>query len=565
MSQLLETDIAWARKRVPINFPLHVLHGKGPSSRKTIAKTAAPGVYVFSYPLLSSKDADEILWRISPDAILCDEAHYIKDRSSARTQRLMRFVDEKKPRGVGLSGTITSKSVMDYWHLARWILGTRCPLPLSSSMAAEWAAVLDSTAPSSYEEKNAIEDQGPAGTGPLTPLVDWARRVDPSTPFPATRAGFRRAYRLRLEACPGVVASGENELGISLVFANEPVADYEKSDNWKQLASLMSQIENSWLTPNGDEIEHAIHMYKWLYELSAGFYNQLVWPTPAEYAARKQVSEDEAEDILMRARVHHAAGQEYAKELRSFLTEHSRERLDTPMLVALDMARHQDQNVPSNLYMLWSEMRMLDFEGRPDRDSHAVRICPYKIEHAVKWALSLPKGKGGIVWVHHQEIGRWCYEALVEAGVDAMHCPAGQNDGIRDAANAHRIAVASTRGHGTGKNLQHYEHQHVLQWPRPADMAEQMIGRTHRNGQTADEIVVSTNNTLPFDEANFAACLNDALYIHQTMGTRQKLIVGAYNPLPKVFPPEVLIERGFKNQKLDRNTFRILQEKFAAG
>ncbi len=563
MSQLIKTDIAWARRRVSIQFPVHVLHGKSPVARRRIASTGAPGVYIFSYPLLSTQDADEILWSIEPDAILCDEAQNIKDRSSARTRRLMRYVEKHSPTGIALSGTITSKSIEDYSHIIRWCLGRNSPLPLSTSMAREWAAVIDAGAGTPTMAAADVGDAGAGGAGPLTPLVQWAKDLDPQGNYPMTRSGFRSAYRMRLQTAPGVVSGGDEDLGVSLIFANRPVP-YEQHPDWPKLKDLLSKIEKLYLTPNDDEIEHAIHMYKWLYELSAGFYNQLLWPEPEEYAKRKGVSASNAADQIERAKVHHHAGQEYAKALRSFLESKGSPGLDTPMLVGLDMSHNGDKNVDPTMYRLWSEWKALDFDGRPDRDAHAVRVCSYKIDEAVKWACKLPPGVGAIVWVHHQEIGRWAFEALQTAGVNTLHCPAGDphNDSIRDLANANKVVIASITAHGTGKNLQHFEHQYVLQWPRPASTAEQMIGRTHRNGQKADEIVVVTNNSIPFDRANFGACLNDSLYIHQTTGTRQKLIIGTHDPLPMIYPPEMLIEKGFRNRRLSSEQLDLLKEKF---
>ena len=103
----------------------------------------------------------------------------------------------------------------------------------------------------------------------------------------------------------------------------------------------------------------------------------------------------------------------------------------------------------------------------------------------------------------------------------------------------------------------------MIQWPRPAKTAEQLIGRLHRQGQKADEIEVRTCLTLDFDHMLFGACLNDALYIHQTTGTEQKMVYGSYIPMPKIFPPAVLIEAGAKGVKqLTSEQLKILEDKF---
>lgn len=556
MPQLTGTDLKWARQMVPINYPVHVLYDKNTNMRRRIASSGQPGLYIVPYSLLSRPDSVDNINDIQPGFIACDEVHYLKDRRSARTKRIMDYVETKRPIGLGLSGTITRKSIMDYHHIIRWCLGMNCPLPYSTQMAGDWASVLDSDAMLT----------GGGATGPLEPLISWARTVDTRNRYEDDVAGFRRAYKLRLTTCPGVVASGDADIGVSLIIANKPVKNYEAVAGWDTLNELMETVEEEWLTPNGDEIEYAIHKFKWLYELSAGFYNELKWPKPDEYAERKGISVADAMDVLERAKDWHEAHQIYAKRLRMFLQFESKPKLDTPMLVGANMMHYGAKNVPNELYQLWSEMKACDFEGRPERDKTAIRVCSFKVDAAVAWAKSLPKGKGAIIWVYHQEIGRWTAEKGKQAGLDILHCPAGSesNKSIIDKANKGKIVVASLTSHGTGKNLQHFQNQYVLQWPRPAALAEQFLGRCHRNGQEADELVVHTNNTLLVDDLNFASCLNDALYIHQTTDARQKMIVATYTPLPKIFPPSVLIERGLKAKPLDREQVRMLEDKFGS-
>jgi len=551
LPQLL-SDIKWARTRIPINYSIHVLGGLEESRRRDLAGSGKKGLYVLPYSLLSAKDAVENLEAISPELVICDEAHNVAKKTAARTKRLIGYIDEHEPQLVALSGTITRKSIRDYWHLVKAALGDNNPLPNSSAMASEWGAVIDAEGCS-------------ANTGPLLPLVHWAR-----THFPEMRerldesvTGFRTAFKLRKGSVPGVVSSGDAEIGTSLVISNAPIKDYQTCEGWASLEEFMRCVDEEWTTPNGDEIEHAIHTFKWNYELTCGFYNELTWPTADVFAERNKIARDEAEETLNKAREHHAANQDYAKILRRFLQEAAKPGYDTPFLVAGNMHQHGGKYVWSDLYDAWRYAHSLDFPGRPERDRRAVRVCAYKINAAVQWAKDL-EGKGGILWVHNQEAGAWLSEALTLAGVDCLYCPSGQasNKAILDPANGCKKVVASLPSHGTGKNLQHFEHQYWFQWPRPADAAEQGLGRLHRNGQKADELIVWRNATTLFDDLNFASCVNDALYTHQTTGNRQKLVYASYDPLPKMFPAEVLRQRGFENHILNAEQKRMLADKF---
>lgn len=559
--QLLKTDIGWARRRVHLTVPFMSLYGKSMVQRRQIAGSGKVGCYIVPYSLLSTKDTitvedrPGVLDMINPDLIIADEAHKLKNRNTTRTKRLVNWIHnrEVEPEMVAMSGTVTAKSIMDYHHLIGIALGANSPLPRQVMLAKEWASVID--ADSQFEPDE-------ASTGPIKPLVDWAldRFFDVDIPF--SKAGFRKAYKLRLATAPGVAATGDTEIGTSLNIQTRPVEGHTTCEGWSEVDRLMAQVNDAWVTPNGDEIEHAIHTFKWSFELTAGFYNELVWPDAASLAKRTGIGESEASDLIRAAKVHHEANQTFVRALRKFLQETSLPGLDTPLLVTSNMARYGRANVPLDLFDLWSAAKELEVEGMPTRDSRVVRLCDYKVKHALEWAEGIKGGK--IVWYHHNAIGDWLTEMAKERGMNPVHCHAGAagSKRILDHANADRLIIASITAHGTGKNLQHFEHTYFVQWPRPAIVAEQVLGRLHRNGQEADELLPQINTTTEFDALNFAACLNDALYIHQSTGNRQKLVYAGYDPLPTIFPSEVLRERGFQNRQLTKEQQEYLDEKF---
>lgn len=579
--QLTKTDIPWARKRVGLSVPFHLLGGRSLEDRRRIAGSGKKGCYILPYSLLSTRDSEAMLSGdqdnppankpaidgVRPDLLILDEAHNVKNPKAARTQRLRRYMSAYQPRLVALSGTITSKSINDYHHLITQALRHLSPLPLSDALASNWSYVLDPEKPGA--------DFGRAGsaskTGPLAPLVKWAKKRFPDKDIPDGIPGFRTAYRLRLTTTPGVVATGDYEIGVSLTIENEPVPKFKQDPKWEDLDKLMRQVEDEWRTPSGDEIELGFHKWRYLYELTTGFYYKLRWPE-IEELTRKGLSEAEAREYLALALEHHEAKQEFSRALRKWIEYQGRPGLDTPLLVESNMAQHGDRNVGRALYGLWRAKKDLEFDGMPERISEPVRVCDYKVAHAVKWAEKLLHKthghKGALMWVHHDDPGRWLAEALKAARLPFLWCPSesvrkGSNAAILDPKNADKIVVASMGGHGTGKNLQHFEHQFFLQFPRQADLLEQVLGRTHRNGQEADELYPATCNTTDFDHQNMWACLIDSLYIHQTTGARQKAIYASYNPLPRRFPADFLRERGFADVKqLDREARARLEEKF---
>src|SRR5690606_30631876 len=162
----------------------------------------------------------------------------------------------------------------------------------------------------------------------------------------------------------------------------------------------------------------------------------------------------------------------------------------------------------------------------------------YKIRHAVKWAKKIKRG--GILWCHHQAVMDRLSKALVEAGLNVLVKGGGATWAHNDGSEGF-FCVASISAHYQGKNLQHHTNQLIVQFPRSATVAEQLLGRTHRTGQKAERLVVNTCNTIEFDHEQLAATLQDAVYDAETMAEGQrKLLVADWNPLPKTYPPEFL-------------------------
>lgn len=551
--QFVARSLPWIRNQIPVQVPFIGMGNTTSAKRLQMAHSNRPGCYVLPYSCLSTRDADEVLNAIKPALIIADEAHRVSQRRAARTRRLDHFVKKHQPGFVPLSGTITGKTVMEYHHLISWALRESSPLPLSPQMASEWGQFIDAKA--EYTGTNA---------GPITKVIEWARQNFPDVTGKETISndvtGFRKAYRLRLTTAPGVVATADTDVTCSLYLSNRPVVYSEKAAGWIRLKQLMDQIVDNYITPNGDQIEHAIHTFKWLYELSAGFYNELVWPAAEDYAKRKGLSDRGAIDVLERAQIHHDLQQILAKELRKWLSSYYRPGLDTPFLVYSDMNQHGAKNVGRDLYAAWQDKKAAEFEGMPERDSNAIRVFDYKVKAAVAWAEELEGG--GIVWAHNQEMVRWIHDSIP----GSLLADAGEasNRRITDPNNSKKIIVASISAHGEGKELQHFQNQYYVQWPRPAKVAEQVLARLHRLGQTADELIAVTNNTTLFDQLNFAACLNDALYIQQTTGNQQRVIYAGYDPLPVIFPPNVLRERGMQPLALTKEHQQVLVDLFGA-
>ena len=564
-AEMMQRHVPQARRVIGFGLPVHGLGGLSAARRKALASSGRRGLYVLPYSCLSIKDTDEILRAIRAGLVIADECHELRNVRSAKVRRFNCYMNELPwPQFVGLSGTITNKLLRDFHHLAWFALRYRMPLPVSLSQTEEWGLCIDSSA----DEKPPMRDQIEI----VSPLRDWALENAEILGLDVNRltpdvSGIRRSFRARLVSSPGVVATDDAEVGTTLVVANRPVLEPEKRRGWHRLQELMQNVSQfPWHTPSGDEIEHAIHTWKWLWELSAGFYNDLTWPEASEYSRRKKIPEREAERVLARAQDHHAAQQAFSRALRAFFDEDHIPGLDTPLLVKNEMHHHGGQNVPDRLFKRWTEMKALEFDDMPKRDEVAVRVCDYKVNHIVEWAKKLPEDKGALVWVHNIEVGDWVFEEMLSAmgRKRVLHCPSGPAHDVEilDPANSNRIVVASISGHGKSKNLQTiFSEQFMLQWPRSAWITEQLLGRLHRPGQEADSVTAHSCHTIDFDHENYAAMLVDSIYEH-LVDSRRKVIYCNYDPLPVIYSPHFLKERGFENHLLTADQERFLADQF---
>jgi hypothetical protein len=556
-SQLVDYDIQWARRRVSLGCTFFALGGKSKSHRAAIAG-GRRGCYIFPYSLLSASDASELLEKIRPELMVFDEAHMLKHRTSARTKRVWAYWKKYRPRVVTLSGTMTGKSLREFAHLLTMSLREGAPVPIDTGPVNEWANVIDSSqagdAPTWKQERG-------TSAGPLRPLINWSRENFPRIEVDFTTQGFRNAFQNRLTTTPGVVSSPGDQIGTSLLFSNTRL-DHMKAEGGAEMERLLNDLERTWLSPDGDEIEHAMIIWKWKNELTAGIYNSLTWPTK-EDAERRHIPWE----IVERSIEYHEYRQLYHKTLRQWFTRHPHKAgLDTPFLIGQSMSKDEDKHVGRELYTAWLAMKQADFEGRIERDSNPVRVCSYKVDEAVRWMQTHPDKKG-IVWFYHQDVGRWIYEKAQAAGIEnAVYCPAGKaaNEMLADPQRADgKFLIASVTAHGTGKNLQFLTDQLFVQMPVSESRLEQAVGRTHRKGQAADVVTCHTLISNAIDEMALAACLNDATYVFEATGEDRKLLIASWDPVPTVYASEVLVRAGIQAKRLTARQQMMLQEKYA--
>lgn len=424
-----------------------------------------PKLKVIGYSELSLAKNADMLERLRPDMIVADECHLLKNPKSGRTRRVSRYMNQNPHTTfVAVSGTVANHSIMHYWHIVQWALKPHnAPVPRSFNEAKEWANAID-------ERVNDVDQTGP---GVLLQLAPEDPDIRPPHPQ-SGRTRARRGYRRRLVETPGVIATSEEELGVSLqVLGLRNVAVPKK------LQTTILTVEELWETPAGEVIMEAVTLWRIVRELVCGFYYRWNPEPPRRWLEARK---------------------EWGRYVRTTLSN-NRRKLDTPLQVWNEAERLGSVKE----FNAW---RSIKDNFKPTTE--AVWLDDYLVKRAASW-LREP----GICWVEHQAMG----EAISQlAGVPFF----GAGDSrILDASGP---IVASIAAHGTGKNLQQWDRNLVVCPPTAGGTWEQLLGRTHRRGQQSDTVTFEGfMHHQAFRDAMRQA-FADARFLQDSLGNRQRLL-----------------------------------------
>lgn len=412
-----------------------------------------PNLKVVGYSELSLAKNKDFLLDLKPDVIILDECHYVKNKPAGRTKRMIRYFREyPNTKCIAMSGTIASKSLRDWAHIAEWALGPYTPVPMRWHELSDWADALDV----------GIPNQSRVSPGALMHFCD---------PGENARQGFRR----RMVETPGVVASEADELGVSLRISSIKNVVLPAG-----VQSAIDKTKNTWETPNGDIITEAVELWRHLQELSLGFWYR--WEPTAPKA-------------WMQAR------REWKKYVRETL-KHNRRGLDTELQVWNECAAAQ--TLPE-----WQNWKRL-------KDTFKINtVAEWLDDFALRQCADWLHKNGGICWVNHRAFGQKLAE---HSGL--TYYGAGDYS-ILDTKE--RAIIASIRAHGEGKNLQQFANNLVVCPPSSGKTWEQLLGRTHREGQGEDTVYCDVFlHTADFEKA-FEKAREEAVYLEDTYGNKQKL------------------------------------------
>ncbi len=459
-----------------------------------------PALHVLAYSELSGASNTDRLNAINPDLIILDEAHMLKSAQTARGKRFNRFMkDHPKVRLAAWSGTLTSKTMADYAHFAEGALNEGSPVPTHYPTMLEWSGALDPIA---------------VGEMPTPPgaLMKFCNEGE----------SLRSAWQRRLCETPGVVSSPDRgSCDAALNFFERKVTIP------KAVQDAYDKFNHSWEREDGERIITALDKGRYLRQLASGLYTRWRWPRNEPLPVRKKW-------IEVRKFWH----RELAEKLKS-----SKEFMDSPLLLTKAAIRWHDgyvhierkedgsekerQVIPPHHkhgpQPTWDADNWLEWRSVRDTaapETEAVWIDDFLARDAASWASS----EVGIVWYEHVAFG-----AAVSKLANIPQFGPGEDAGRAILAErGARSVVASIRSHGTGKNLQPFCRNLVANPPSDGATWEQLIGRTHRTGQLADEVSVHVYRHAPAMIDALDKAKNLASHIQGTFGGVQKLLSASF-------------------------------------
>jgi hypothetical protein len=430
-------------------------------------------IQIISYEWLGRSQAAQRLEHYRPDGIVADECHKLRNRNAAVTKRVRRHMAaHPETVFIGLSGTITKRSLKDYHALAGWALKPAgLPMPNGFGELEDWADALDEH---TRERPN------------LGALAEIAKSYE--------LADVREWYQKRLLSTPGVVATLDSRVSCSLSVTGHIVSHVRVDDHF-------TKLRKDWELPDEWTLNEAMAVWRHARELALGFYYRWDPRPPQEWLWRRKA---------------------WSRACRYILSNNAR-KLDSEKMVtkAVDEGLYpqivfsdESKCNPRETLKAWHSIR----------DTFEPNTVPVWIDRTMlDWVQHwiLKQDSESVVWVEHIAFA----EELAKLTGLEYYGKNGQNRwGQPIERHGKGSLIASIASNAEGRNLQMWHSALVVSPPASGSTWEQMLGRLHRDGQTADEVSYDFVIACLEHISCMRNAFDSAKYVQQSTGQEQKLL-----------------------------------------
>lgn len=450
-----------------------------------------PPTEIVSWGKLSQSDAGDWLRNLDVDGkkvvLVADEAHFARNPTAARTKRLMAWL-EAKPHVhfVVLSGTMTTRRLKDFAHLAHRALGDKAPVPRGSDLRV-WDEIL------------ANEARSVADLASVVPLWKWATCTQGSTFHKSdsklrneTHALLVRAFGERLQSAPGVVLTQDPSCQASLYIV-------QVLDGGEQIHRIQKQAEHlarTYRDPMGLEVADDAEIAKTAHRLSLGYFYRWDWPNGVA-------------DVLWMDR-----RSAWMRECRYILENHATWGFDSQALVEAAARREIEAGRPIRERWLQAYIEWREVEDRTPPNT----VCEWVYNEPLLRLVEIAEDNApAIIWYDEEAVA----DRLQTLGVEVLR--AGQ-----PVTGRARTLALSVRSHGAGLNLQAWSKQVFACVPANGTAWEQVLGRTHRQGQQEDEVWAWVPQWTGILRGALRQACGDARWIATSTGNKQKLLLATF-------------------------------------
>jgi len=193
------------------------------------------------------------------------------------------------------------------------------------------------------------------------------------------------------------------------------------------------------------------------------------------------------------------------------LTFSAAEGYASPLLVANRIRSEVEAGMGRAIHSAWYSWFGTGLNKVPAPPTVPIWVDTFLIDHAVQWLKD--SYTPAILWYSSRAVE----EAFKQRGIVVYGA------GANPPSEGHKCAM-SIMAHGVGKNLQHgWNKQLIVNPPSGGKVWEQLLGRTHRPGQTEDTVEVYVYQHTQFLRRALRSAEKDAEYIQDSTGSRQKL------------------------------------------